>query len=333
MSELIKAIDFENAVKVDDRHLNIDLPHYFNFGGTLADGRYHSGEDGARFWVEEGFAHSGSRCIGMELFDITKARRNEFTLSNLKDLGLDDEYGMSIWMLVLPDWMLHAPDPAWQRWYDIYTPLASDKNPLGHYTPKLECMITQPTLNVPTFNLLLSHRSYNDTHTFPQSISPFPLPRGRWFNVRGWLRRHKTDGAVKVWFGRNLVFDVAGIETRWDGYEVCMAKIYHALKDFTTHRLWVDDLEIYDGIPPTPISPFNLKVAALTTSTIAAATYAASQNPVLSLVLSALGGLGMGALTRGTPSPVPEGFTCEVCGALLEGLVCARCESVYEMVL
>lgn len=90
---------------------------------------------------------------------------------------------------------------------------------------------------------------------------------------------------------------------------------------------------------PTPVSPRIIVSGLAGASVMGAVTYAVSRNPALSLLMAALGGLGTAALTRGSPSPAPEGFRCEVCGALLEvpegsslgkELDCPRCDSVYE---
>lgn len=237
------ATDFEDTIKVDDHHLNLPIEHRFNFAGTLADGLWHSGEDGARFWVETDFAHSGTRSIGMELFDITKARRNEFNIAKANEL-LGEEIMVSVWLFLPSDWMLYAPGSG-NRWYEFMNPYAEGG---PDWVPKMHFHIYQPIENQPAFSMGVLMRDKDNVKSMPLYVSDFPLPRGRWFNVRFYLLRHHTDGIIKIWFDGKLVGNKTGLVTKDENsYTLIVAKIYHDLTDSVPHKIWVDDLELWSG--------------------------------------------------------------------------------------
>lgn len=250
---LVFETSFEDAKKVDDHELTLVIPHRFNYAGKLYNpDRWVTGEDGARFWVESNLAHTGTKCIGLEVHDITKARRNELTITDAETF-LGDEYWISIWDFLPADWGMHT-ERANLNWYNIFTPLASDKNAVGHWCPKIEIQIIQPTQNVPRFHAAIHFRDYyhsGEGHSYYLAwYKDFPLPRGRWFEIRVHLIRGTTDGAIQVWIDGILVGDVGGIPTIAPeepnlGYDVCIAKIYHDEYDYTVHRLWIDDLKIW----------------------------------------------------------------------------------------
>lgn len=129
--------DFEDVVKVDNWHLSIPIDHSFRF----------EGEGGARMGMETSFARSGSKCVGMELTDITKSRRNEFNIENMQNLAGQELY-VSVWLYLPSDWVLHAPD---DNWYSIAQP-SYDVNP-PNYHPYTEVHINQPNVEVEEFDV------------------------------------------------------------------------------------------------------------------------------------------------------------------------------------
>ena len=237
-------IDFEDVTKIDDYSLSIPIDHWFNT----------QGEGGASFWMEgldrstPGVtAHSGSRCVGMELTDITKSRRNQLEVLNMYTL-VGDEVFISVWYYLPADWDLYAPlgPYAWERWYSIANPMVETNPP--NYHPYLEMPITH---NEPEadFKVVVELRDVNgQQHMYDEQY--FGLPRGRWFNVQWYLKRHETDGAWTLWMDGKLISDHSGIQTKAgaDGYHCCPAKIYYEPTDPQPHYLWFDDLEIY-GAP------------------------------------------------------------------------------------
>ena len=241
---LVYYTDFEDAEKVDDRHLNLPVNHYFNFAGRLQNKTWAWGEDGARFWVEDSFAYSGNKCIGMELFDITKALRNEFIIYDAhKQLG--EEIFVSVWLYLPSDWMLYSPT---LRWYEIQNPFIENNPP--NWVPKLHFHVSQTTLGEPTFNVYLMSRDKDNNISMLSHNSNFPLPRGRWFQVSYYLLRHPSEGVIKIWMDGELVCDKSDVVTKevTDDYSIVVAKIYHETDDTTTHRIYVDDLELWSRV-------------------------------------------------------------------------------------
>lgn len=91
--------DLENVVKSDATTLNIPVDNYFNFGGGA----------GATMWMEgldrqtSGITcHSGNRCVGMEITNVTMSRRNQFSIVNLQNL-VGQELFVSVWLYLPVD--------------------------------------------------------------------------------------------------------------------------------------------------------------------------------------------------------------------------------------
>lgn len=253
MAKLIFKTDFEDAVKISDVQLNLPIAHYFNF----------QGEGGARMWVEgldeitpQITPHSGNRCVGMELSDVTLSRRNQLEILDLEQL-VGDEIFVSLWLLLPSDWALYAPDPPYMRWCSLVNPMIEHTN----WAPMLELITRQPNITPgPPFDIAMEYRDPDDVQHFPCGWhEDFPLPRGRWFNVKWHLIRHQTNGFLKMWVDNQLICSGTGIATKGtiDKYLMTAAKIYHATTDLTTHRIWLDDLEIWSGMP-TPTLPVGL---------------------------------------------------------------------------
>jgi hypothetical protein len=228
--------DFEDVTKIDDSKLSLTIEHSFEFGG----------DGGASIWIEgmdrqDGATpHSGTRCVGMELTDVTKSRRCEFNLQHMMELVGDEVY-VSVWLYLPSDWALHGS--GW-NWYAIANPFF-DYNP-PNYIPYTEIHINQPNVNIEKFDVEVMGRDVNFNRYTIDTVSNFPLPRGRWFNLEWYLYRHETNGKLRVWFDGQLISDRSGLTTKFtDDYLTCVGKIYHDTSDTTTHQIWVDDLEIY----------------------------------------------------------------------------------------
>lgn len=228
------ASGFEDSIKVDEYHLNLALRHYFNF----------EGETGARFWIEEKFAYKGNYCLGLELFDITASRRNEL---NIFDIGAltGKEVFVSAMYYLPSDWVLNSPT---NRWYELMNPFGQTDAP---YSPYLALWINQPILNDPVFNVSVGGRKPDGSQYWINTVKDFPLPRGRWFNIKYNLRVNDTNGAIKLLIDNKLICDVENLALTCttDDYKIIPVKIYHETDDFTPHSLWIDDLQI--GTAPT----------------------------------------------------------------------------------
>ena len=249
---LVYSTDFANVTKQDTHHLNMgQIADYFAFGG---DG------GGASMWMEgldrntPGITcHSGSRCVGMELTNITKSRRAEFNIENLENL-VGNELYVSVWLYLPSNWNLHSPDG--NNWYEIVNPYFTGDPSNLPYTA-IQIFQTSPTS---TFDMDLVQRDISSNLTHLQNVANYPLPRGQWFNVQYYVRRDVTNGAVKVWLNDALLFDVENIQTvnpSIPSWFTTPAKIYYDPTDtYSPYLIWADDLEIYSALPQTSIPGF-----------------------------------------------------------------------------
>lgn len=84
-----------------------------------------------------------------------------------------------------------------------------------------------------------------------------PVPLGRWFKIEEYIEFHPTDGVYKVWIDDVLTFDIRSEQTMNLEEETVhnrIGKIYvgHSSEDgyIYPYYHWLDDVEIWDGIPP-----------------------------------------------------------------------------------
>jgi len=237
--------DFEGVTKRNANELEISLDNWFEFGG----------DGGAAIWMEgldrktpNVNCHSGSRCVGMELTDITKSRRNEFDIMNLQSLGITNEYFVSVWLYLPADWQLHLPKGQF-NWYEIADPSATGGPP---YAPYTTVWINQKDGLVKIFDLEFGGRDAQQKYESFKTTTNYPLPLGRWFNLQYYVFRHPTNGIVKVWIDGTLLWDGDNIPTMNASVapKTIAAKIYYEPTDtYSPYRLWVDDLEIYRSMP------------------------------------------------------------------------------------
>jgi hypothetical protein len=251
----IYSTDFENVTKASANTLNMGINNWFEFQAQSSG----SG-GGATMWMEgldrqtPGITcHSGTRCVGMELTDITKSRRNEFNLLNIQNV-VGDELFVSVWLYLSADWPIQGSSSNWS-WYEIVNPFFSGG---PSYVPYTAIHIRQD----PNFRLTTNYVDLTHTEHMLDSNPDFPVPRGRWFQVQYYVLRSTTNGVLKVWFDGRLVTDRSGIQTKGstEEYFTTPAKIYYNTDSrLSSFKIWVDDLQIYSTQPPlmqsTPIPP------------------------------------------------------------------------------
>lgn len=241
--------DFENIIKTDSNTLSMPISHRFNLGGD---------NSGASSWMEgldrnSGIqAHSGLRCVGMDLTADDSDARCEFNIVGLNSL-VGSKLFVSVWLYLPADWGLF--DPGW-NWYEISNPMTEGS---ATYLPYWAIHIVKP----PSFRIDIDMRGL-DGQIVTLAETPlgsavldlplYPLPRGRWFNLQYYVLRSSgsgvADGAVKVWIDGRTVCDLNGVVTSGgDDWYTCPAKIYGSLvQSAMPYKLWVDDLSIY-GAP------------------------------------------------------------------------------------
>jgi hypothetical protein len=267
---LVFSTDFENVTKLNANQLNMGaIPNYFEFQGY----------GGAAIWMEglnretPGITcHSGSRCVGMELTDISRSRRNEFNIMNLTKV-VGNELFVSVWLYLPANWTLHSPT---NLWYEIMNPFFTDK---PSYLPYAAFHIYQSSINhvaISDFTAALDVTDISGIQHNYAHVNDYPLPIGRWFNLEYYVYRHQTDGIVQVWIDGSLLFNVGNISTENPSVQewyTTVAKIYYSTDDhFSPYRIWVDDLEIYSGHP-------------VSTATLPGGGYTISEIPVPWLLL------------------------------------------------
>jgi len=240
---------FEGVTTQDAHRLNWDMPHWFEFAAChKQDGGTGSGEGGARMWVESAFARSGTNCIGLELFDIQRSRRCEFVIypSQL----VNQSYYLSCWLYLPATWGLFAPDIDWD-WYEL-------ANPYSHAgMPYAAVHIRNPDPTQHWYTVALAGRDKRGK-AFTIAEQRLELPKGCWFHLACYVRHHKQNGAVALWFDGRLIGERSGFTTAHRSKKkpltVSIAKIYHERSDTVPHQLWIDDPEIYTT-PPASNSP------------------------------------------------------------------------------
>ena len=238
---LVYATNFENVTKENAYRLNMGIDNWVVFGG----------DGGASIWMEgldrntPGITcHSGNRCVGTELTNITESRRVQFDVYPASLVG--SKYFVSVWLYLPQDWGLHAPGIDW-NWYEIADPFG---NAYGNQYTAI--WIEQPDITQPKFNLEVGGRGpSNSNNSLGTQFSlgkvvDFPLPRGRWFNLQYYVFLDPTNGSVEVWLDEKLITNSTGLQIQGGAqWLTCVAKIYYEPTDTTAHQLWVDDLQIY----------------------------------------------------------------------------------------
>jgi hypothetical protein len=115
------------------------------------------------------------------------------------------------------------------------------------WNPYIELHINQPNINEPIFDVLVYSRDINGVANVITQFEDFPLPRGRWFNVSYYMKVDQNNGILRVWVDNILICDEGNqkLLVQNDDFSIQVAKIYYSSDDTVTHKLFVDDLEIY----------------------------------------------------------------------------------------
>ena len=241
---LIYSTNFENITLADSQHLTIPITHGFQFDAP----------GGAAIWMEgldrttPGVTpHSGTRCLGMELTDITKSGRNEFNILQLENSITTNQLYVSVWLFLPAGFQLHSPTFNSFELDNPYFTGAPD------YAPYVGVHIYQNPAPGP-FDLDLVGRDVTNTFIHLQDVTGYALPVGVWFRLDYYVVRDKTNGTIKTWVNGVPVHSVTGISTQHPtitDWFTTPAKIYYGTDDvYSPYQLWVDDLAIYDSMPP-----------------------------------------------------------------------------------
>jgi hypothetical protein len=229
--------DFEHVTMKTAHELNMGINNWIEFGGNGGASAWMEGLDRKTPGIS---CYSGTRCVGMELTNITLSRRAQFQV--LPVVG--SEYSVSVWLYIPSDWALVRTGSTWD-WYEI-------ANPYMHTTgaPYTAVWINQRKALPTNYNIQMGGRDPANNLFTLDTADNFALPLGRWFNLRYYvhLDTNGTNGRVIVWLDGKLISDRTGLQTG-GFYETSIAKIYYSTADKTSHRIWVDDLEIWDGLP------------------------------------------------------------------------------------
>lgn len=232
---------FEDVEKKTKNTLDWDFPHWFEFAAMhRQDGGSGNGNGGAWFWVDTELGHTGSKSIGLEVYDIEKSRRSEFLIFPEGYIDIGKEYYVSFYLYFPEDFGLYEPNINWD-WLELGDPFHSGRNPYG------ALFLTKPDDAQENFNVTLGVRNEEGVMSL-MGDQRMPLRKGQWIQVDYYVRLDKYDGAIKIWFDDVLIADRSGFPTEHsqeNDFKLSIAKIYHERGDKVKKRLWIDDLAIY----------------------------------------------------------------------------------------
>ena len=258
MGELIYQTDFSNVALLESdgkmHKLDIPIPNWFEFGG----------EEGARIFIQEGIGSNG-KCLGMELFDISKSRRNEFNLYRYKKDPITDElidilgeeYTIEVKLRLPQNFNLEYPNVDW-NFHEIQIPFSD--YPISTY---FALIIGQTwNTNPPIFHLGFNGRDLGTQVWRTPTIDPYPLKRGVFFTSRFYVKRHETNGIVKIWWNNQLISSFVGKTKEDNPFHTTIAKIYtrgleDGGQDTQSRTLLVDDLKIWRGYQPPTVKQYS----------------------------------------------------------------------------
>ncbi len=238
----VYSTDFESVTKKNDFVLDMGIDNLFVFDNSTACMFMDDGSKRPNSPVP----HSGNRAVCLE---ITKGHRNEFNLMNMQNLVQKELY-ISVWLYLPANFQMHMPNG---NWFEIANPLITAET----FAPYFALHISQESTQ-PEFSLQLYQRDINRDPKVLKNIPNIDLPRGRWFNLQYYVYHDDTDGVIKVWFDDPMmqnqpIIEVSGVDMAKssEAWYTTIAKIYHDPKDtYSPYQLWVDDLEIWNGMPP-----------------------------------------------------------------------------------
>ena len=97
------------------------------------------------------------------------------------------------------------------------------------------------------------HYTSPHRHYYSKSNYDVEVPIGRWFHLETYIERHKSNGVFRVWVDGVSVFNFTNVRTTMgaSSHFINLAKLYST--SVTSKELplyhWVDDIEIWDGMP------------------------------------------------------------------------------------
>lgn len=263
-TNLVYSSDFETMTRKDSLHVNMGIDNYQDYEG------------GGTWWIEglerttsqvagQSFAcHSGTRCMGLEVRNhsiVGGTPRSEFNIMHMQNV-VGNEFYVSVWLYLPADFQLHSDNINFY-WYSIGDIFMSDQTatPVA-FNPYSEIHIHQSSLATPPdFSVDPDIRDNLGSGLIitPLATNPhFPLPRGRWFNLKFYVYRDVTNGIIKMWMDGILVCNVtvnssSPIKTRNandNAFFITVGKIYYEPSDsYPLYQIWIDDLQIYNGMP------------------------------------------------------------------------------------
>lgn len=204
--------------------------------------------------------HTGSKCIGLNVPAGTgMGIRSELQMNRLDGSDSNslppimDEAFFSVWLYLPSDWNLQATG---YNWYELADPFWLW---VGSWNGPRTCLhIHKPNGPNGPFDLQLEYEPYQGgPKQILGTVSNFVVPKGEWFNLKYWIFKSNAEGEIKLWlstshYGENyLVADGTNLQTIYYGqtnWFSTIGKVYLD-GDGYSHSVWIDDLEIWDGMP------------------------------------------------------------------------------------
>jgi hypothetical protein len=240
--------------------------------GNFATATYISLQNGGAVWVENSATptpgaptpHSGAHCIGLSSPPgAGTSLRAELQITHLDGtagmggihgLNLVNEGFCSVWLYLPSDWEITGTAIDYW-WYELVNCYVTGGG--GGY-PRVCIHIHRPN---GVYNLQIEYNTGAGQGQVIGEINPFTVPLGEWFNLQWWLNRKSAadGGRFKFWIKTSIYdqyFDSItnfpnGIDTLGSSYyAMSIAKTYlNNQAGAPEHKIWVDDLEIWDGLP------------------------------------------------------------------------------------
>lgn len=187
--------------------------------------------------------HSGARCFGIESVTPPVAGAERFWDISMGMLPLTttNEIYVSCWRFLEAGWQVANGD------YSRLMGAFNDGSP--NWYPDSSVTLSEVAGR---FDLALRISDPTGATTYPVSIVNFPLPIGRWFQQEYFFRRDAVNGAIALWVDKVQYVNLTGRNTVGVGISptTSPAGERHAGTDmFVPYRQWLDDLEVFDGLP------------------------------------------------------------------------------------
>lgn len=233
--------DFEETTPVYPEHLSWSISHLINMEPLPSRQRFWLNRlTGAFYDVVSDRAHSGTRCLYLQLSDVAKNRRNQLEILSGQLFG--NEVFVSIWLFLPSDWTLNSPTGKWYELSNLCRPRGS------HFEDDLavKLHIVQREDEGFAWRLYATPSYYRPVWSAVNS--DVEVPRGRWFNLEYYVKRsmNPSEGRAMVRMDNQLLFDITNkTGDSEDCYATVPAQILCGSDDYTMRQLWADDLQIY----------------------------------------------------------------------------------------